>query len=101
MLRFRGVPGGPKFSTRKLGVKFNDRALLGEYPLIQLSRLGEPHGPYVVWVKKYTLARFKSIRIVVLSVMRTLIVHRILRRKFRLCWKWFMVPLCLIVLFLS
>ena len=27
--KFRDVPGGTKFSTRKLGVKFNDRALLG------------------------------------------------------------------------
>ena len=27
--KFRGAAGGPKYSTRKLGVKFNDRALLG------------------------------------------------------------------------
>ena len=53
--RFRGVPGGPKFSTRKLGVKFNDRALLGtadaSIPLSNSGRLGESHGPRVVWVK--------------------------------------------------
>ena len=52
--KFRDVPGGTKFSTRKLGVKFNDRALLGTVdastPLSKFSGLGEPHGPCVVWV---------------------------------------------------
>ena len=33
-----------------------------------------PHGPCVVWVKKYTLARFKSIRIAALSVMTKLTI---------------------------
>jgi len=43
------------YSTRKLGMKFNDRALLGtvdaSIPLSNFSGLGESHGPCVVWVK--------------------------------------------------
>ena len=53
--KFRGVPGGTKFSTRKLGAKFNDRALLETVdagtPLSNFGRLGESHGPCVVWIK--------------------------------------------------
>ena len=59
--KFRGAAGRPNYSTRKLGVKFNDRALLGTVdastPLSNFGRLGESHGPCVVWVKLYTLAR--------------------------------------------
>ena len=57
-----------------------------KYPLIQCDRLGEPHGSCVVWVKKYILARLKSIQIVAFSVMSKLFDRRILRRKYRLCW---------------
>ena len=53
--KFRGVPGGTKFSTRKLGAKFNDRALLETVDagtlLSNFGQLGELHGPWVVWVK--------------------------------------------------
>ena len=53
--KFRDVPGETKYSTRKLGVKFNDRASLGTVdastPLSNFGRLGESHGPCVVWVK--------------------------------------------------
>ena len=80
-------------SPHKLGVKFNGRALLGngcrKYPLVQCDRSGEPYGSCVVWVKKYTLARFKSIRIAALSVMSKLFVRRILRSKYRLWWYMF------------
>ena len=52
--KFRGAPGGPKYSTRKLGVKFNDRASLGtvdaSIPLSNSGRLGKSHGPRIVWV---------------------------------------------------
>ena len=43
------------YSMCKLGVKFNDRALLGTVdantPLSNFSGLGELHSPCVVWVK--------------------------------------------------
>ena len=64
-------------SLRKLGIPSMAEACwerLTRVPLIQCAWLGEPHGPCVVWVKKYTLAKFKSIRIVALSVMSKLTI---------------------------
>jgi hypothetical protein len=44
-------------SPCKLGIPSMAEACWGRLmrvPLIQLGRLGEPHGPCVVWINKYT-----------------------------------------------
>ena len=55
VVKFRDVPVDLSYSTRKLGVKFNDRALLGTVdastPLFNFGRLGESYGPRIVWIK--------------------------------------------------
>ena len=48
--RFRGVPGGPKFSTRKLGVKFNGRAWL------EMVDVSTPLPDMIGWVSRMVLA---------------------------------------------
>ena len=48
--RFRGVPDGPKFSTCKLGVKINDRALLGTVDV------STPYPTLAGWVSRMVLA---------------------------------------------
>ena len=48
--KFRGVPGGTKFSTCKLGVKLNDRVLLGTVDV------GTPLPGVIGWVSRMVLA---------------------------------------------
>ena len=56
-----------------------------------------------MWVKKYTLARFKPIQIAALSVMSKLVVRRILRREFRASWvgSWYLFGIVLTLLIIN
>ena len=53
--KFRGVPGGPKLLHAQAGRTLNGWASLGtvdaSIPLSNSGRLGESHGPRIVWVK--------------------------------------------------